>query len=47
MNPTSKLRCKGITKLHQRSASIGLKPRNLGGGGLLSGMIEFGRMLLQ
>ena len=47
MNPTSKLRCKGITKLHQQSASTGLKPQNLSGGGLLSGMIEFGRMLLQ
>ena len=47
MNPTSKLRCKGITKLHQQSASTRLKPRNLSGGGLLSGMIEFGRMLLQ
>lgn len=47
MNPTSKLRCIGITKLRQQSASIRLMPRNLSGGGLLSGMIEFGRMLLQ
>lgn len=45
MIPTSKLKRIGITIQHQRSASIGLKPRILSGGDLLSGMIEFGRTL--
>ena len=47
MNPTSRLKRIGITKLRQRSVSIELMPRILSGGGLLSGMIEFGRMLPQ
>ena len=45
MNPTSRLKRKGITIQRLQSASIRLMPRILGGGGLLSGMIEFGRML--
>jgi hypothetical protein len=45
MNPTSRLKRIGITKLRQRSASIEWQPRILGGGGLLSGMIRFGRSL--
>lgn len=47
MNPTSKLKRIGITILRPQSASIGLQPRILSGGGLLGGMIEFGRMLLR
>jgi len=35
MNPTSKQKCIGIAKLHPQSASIGLKIRIQGGGGLL------------
>jgi len=45
MNPTSKLKRIGITKPRQRSASKEWLPRNLSGGGLLSGMIRFGRSL--
>lgn len=40
-------RCIGIVILRQRSVSIELMLRNLGGGGLLVGMKEFGRILLQ
>lgn len=45
MNPTSKLKRIGITKLRQRSVSKEWQPRILSGGGLLSGMIKFGRNL--
>lgn len=47
MIPTSKLKHKGIAKLHRRSASIGLLPRNLSGGGQLGGSLEVGRIQLR
>jgi hypothetical protein len=47
MNPTNRLKCTRKAKLRPQSASIGLQPRILSGGGLLGGMIEFGRMLLR
>ena len=40
-------RCIGIAILRQQSVSTGLILRNLGGGGLLVGKIEFGRILQQ
>jgi hypothetical protein len=47
MNPTSRYLHIGITIQHLQSASIGLKLRILSDGGLLSGMIEYGRNLQQ
>lgn len=47
MNPTSRYLRIGITKQRLQSASIELKPRILSGGGLLSGMIRYGRRLQQ
>jgi hypothetical protein len=45
MNPISRLKRIGITILRQQSVSKGLMLRNLSGGGLLSGMIRYGRKI--